>query len=364
MKLINCLISLCMLLLADTSQAAYRMVFVDGSYPYISIQAAINDSAPGDTVFISSGTYSEALVIDRELTLIGAGINSTNPLCHSRISQGMVISSGPVSLSNLYLEWIETTTDLAVISCRLYGYNRPAILASNWCDIYLGGTQIGISGYYNYSGNTASVISGSARNSVVEDCKILGQYGCSYFATTGNLFAYNTLFSHSGGNNAVPGGTVYSSFINCIFSSITGLDDNHPESRQFRFCAKTSAWSTAGGNNIVVTGSDWDSNYHPTVGSLLIDAGDPNGPLDLDGSRADIGCYGGSNPFNDNGVANWQPFMQNFSISNPLVGQGEELMLQTSGMVGPTWTGSGQTRAGDTQWETSDTDRTRPGEPK
>ena len=37
-----------------------------------------------------------------------------------------------------------------------------------------------------------------------------------------------------------------------------------------------------------------DDDWSPATGSPLIDAGDPASPVDADGSRADIGAYGGT----------------------------------------------------------------------
>ena len=40
---------------------------------YATIQAAVNAAAPGSTVRVEPGTYTEQLVIDKDLTLTGAG---------------------------------------------------------------------------------------------------------------------------------------------------------------------------------------------------------------------------------------------------------------------------------------------------
>lgn len=44
---------------------------------YATIQAAVNAAAPGSTVRVEPGTYTEQLVIDKDLTLTGAGADGT-----------------------------------------------------------------------------------------------------------------------------------------------------------------------------------------------------------------------------------------------------------------------------------------------
>jgi len=55
--------------------AAGRVIVVPRDYP--TIQAAVDAAAPGDTINVRGGTYTEQLVIGKDLTLHGAGTGAT-----------------------------------------------------------------------------------------------------------------------------------------------------------------------------------------------------------------------------------------------------------------------------------------------
>ena len=59
------------------ARAATRYVGGGGPGNYTTIQAAIDDAGPGDTVFVYNGTYLENLVVNRTLSLLGEDRETT-----------------------------------------------------------------------------------------------------------------------------------------------------------------------------------------------------------------------------------------------------------------------------------------------
>lgn len=61
--------------------------------PYTTIQAAINAAVSGGTVTVGSGTYNEAITINKPLSLVGANVG-VNPVTSSRSTESVIDASG------------------------------------------------------------------------------------------------------------------------------------------------------------------------------------------------------------------------------------------------------------------------------
>ncbi|MCT7963733.1 right-handed parallel beta-helix repeat-containing protein [Laspinema sp. D1] len=87
---------------------------------YTSIQTAIAGTNPGDTIMVSSGTYSELVEIDKPLTLKGfhagvAGNDSARGTDETMISTEAGGTSMRILASNVTLDGIETNGDILAV---------------------------------------------------------------------------------------------------------------------------------------------------------------------------------------------------------------------------------------------------------
>lgn len=100
---------------------------------YSTIQEAINAAKAGDTITVSSGTYNEAITINKSLTLLGAGAN-INPIEGGR-STGESILTGtyPVTItaSDVTLNGFEIQGFRYGVNIPSSGFDEPSYLLQN-----------------------------------------------------------------------------------------------------------------------------------------------------------------------------------------------------------------------------------------
>ena len=85
-------------LMPGTASASTRYVGGGGPDNYTSIQAAVDDADPGDTIYVFSGTYYENLIVNKTLTFIGEN-RDTTVIDGGGISDVMRVSSNDMSVS-------------------------------------------------------------------------------------------------------------------------------------------------------------------------------------------------------------------------------------------------------------------------
>ena len=101
-----------LMLLGANASAATRNV--PGTYP--TIQDAVNASAPGDTILVAAGTYTENITIDRRVILQGAG-SGNNPLVDTIIQS----AANDMPVITLTVGGDNATDRLVIQSVRVRG---------------------------------------------------------------------------------------------------------------------------------------------------------------------------------------------------------------------------------------------------
>ena len=70
-------------------KAQENLIVVPDNFP--TIQGAIDAASVGDTVFVKSGTYNESVWVDKSISLVGEGSNSTVIVGDNRLNGTVVL---------------------------------------------------------------------------------------------------------------------------------------------------------------------------------------------------------------------------------------------------------------------------------
>lgn len=320
-----------------------------------SIQKCIDYSFDGDTIIVANGTYYESLVVNKYLSLIGSSMDSTiidgTGLANSTINfeeDGFIKNffikgkGQGISQTSCLLNYL---CDVYVKNCRLVNalegvtlvwsssiINQCFIMGvaqgySTYCSIDTCNPQIENSVILINNSLYAGINIGTGKN-IANKNNILGGSNSYYgvgisFSSSKNIIKNNVV---SGFNKNVDG---FADDSATVYNNIS----SYASGRGYTLNSKTdmrnniSAYNAAGVVGPTSTNSDynlyWQNNTNTTEGlsehdivadpmfvndtipvygggydyhlqkySPAIDAGDPN-ILDVDGSRSDIGVFGG-----------------------------------------------------------------------
>lgn len=329
---------LLLLAMVSATNAALISVAKDGIAQYNEVQPAINAASAGDTIFVAASSASYAgFTVDRPLTIIGAGTDTL--VGKSTIVVNVCTIEATADNSSLQSIWFRSSVgapDGAQEGANVVRIRRGA---SNvrLADCYIENTGVGAPNIWqgcvwvdtavtaifdgcvfdNYpSGSTGGYdmgvmlwnlggIGGLQLN--VTNCIFIGFDSGIQFGTSATLLSVRhcifDVVMALNGNGGV------GSAENCYFNN----NGTNSQGTSVRYCAFRIT-NPGGEGNVVapitslVNFDDSDarhSNYHLSQGSVLLNAGNPIAPPDQDGSRADIGVYGGQTPYHEFGFPNF-----------------------------------------------------------
>lgn len=357
------------LLLSSSANATIRYVSQTGAGTHTLPSAAHTAAVTGDTILVGPGVYIEpsSVLITKRLTWIGAGWDQSvvNGFANSGAFQfnataatgstveGIRLNGGSAGQSGL----VNFTTNCDSITIRRClvtgGINTYAV---NWTATGLGRLYMEdcviLHNYQFVNGIEGPRAGGMLRNCVVASL-VTPSPGNSWAigsatAATGPLEVYNTVFLNWNVIFNTATGSPASVLINNAAFDFNGAGTSWgtiPGASLMDYNAGPAGVAAIGTNYITIPSNpfvtyDTALNYvvgttdlHLIGGSNLINAGNP-GILDVDGSRSDVGVYGGPRPLIDNGVPNY-PWAVNIVNVPNVVGQGTPVNATAIGRVGP-----------------------------
>jgi len=173
------------LTVAGSAWASPKTVCAKGC-AFTGINAAIGAASPGATITIGPGTYAENVVVDKPLTLQGAGRRTTiepavsNPvcaggsLCGGAASNIVLVEANEVTLTKLTLEGDNPSLTSGVVrggkdidarngiitNHELGTYNGLTVKKVRVADVYLRGMYASSGGTFDFEGNTVDNVQG------------------------------------------------------------------------------------------------------------------------------------------------------------------------------------------------------------
>jgi hypothetical protein len=350
-------------LAVGVAEAAILKVASDGTQPFTQISSAISASSTGDTVLVMAGSYS-GFTVDHKLVVIGAGTGVG--IGEGVLVNGAVEVEDAADSTELRSLWIRAAftnsvadslasvlrirsgaTRVFVWRCFIENYTSNFYACALWIGLGASAeivqTVLWGSGSADAS-NRYAVLYRSNSNIVLTSCALVNVERCvhSYAATSGaTTTASHCVFTTENSNMYPFTGTIAGVAENCAFMSEPGYTNFYTASISYSYCVHTNQ-APPGATNFAATAAAFvnllyndarASNYHVASGSVIQNAGNPASPFDLDGSRADIGIYGGQHPYVDGGVPDY-PFAVQVEVpySAPLNGT---MRIWGRGRVGP-----------------------------
>ncbi len=357
------------LLLCSSAQATLRYVSQTGAGTYTLPSAAHAAAVAGDTILIGPGSYVElsSVVVTKRLTWIGAGWDQStvNGLGNAGAFQFTATTATGSSVEGIRLNGSgagQAGLYNATANCDSITIRRCLVtgginaIAVNWTATGLGRLYmedcVVLHNYQFVNGIEGPRAGGMLRNCIVASMVTPSPGNAwaigSGTAATGPLEVYNTVFLNWNVIFNTSTGSPASILINNAAFDFNGGGTSWgtiPGASLVDYNAGPAGVTAIGTNYITIPSNPFvtydtalnyvigTTNLNLIGGSNLIDAGNP-GILDVNGSRSDVGVYGGPRPLIDNGVPNY-PWAVNIVNVPNVVGQGTPVNATAIGRVGP-----------------------------
>jgi parallel beta-helix repeat protein len=309
---------------ANIAQAATYTVDDDPGADFSSIQAAINFAGPGDTILVEAGTYDENVTLKSGVDVLGAGFETT--IIRGGHISHVVYANGVTNAVFDGFAVVDSRQDSSSFAgIRINGGNLVAsnnLVTNNLNGIYITGASSAIirnnivtingltgNGFLNYgiiSLNSTPLIT----NNIISRTTGAGIY-IGWLDSLGTQIINNTIVDndHDGiwcyksaptiKNNIIVGNQ-YGIAASHDPAAVPKISYNDVWNNLDNYNSQSGGVSAPGPGDISVDpllippASNFVRGYYLGEESPCIDAGDPN-PIynDIDGSRNDMGAYGG-----------------------------------------------------------------------
>jgi len=295
----KCLLFVALLWIASSSLSLATIIHVPGDYP--TIQEGINAANPGDTVLVAPGIYYENVLMAEGVNLIGSGMDKTtidgrglsdvvscltinNYLIEKFTVQNSQQGGSTPGNVGVFLNPRSSVGTKTVRYCRVR-HNGHGVQV--WND-FGGVTYVEhniicdniYDGFDPYLGTTHLT-----NNSIVDN----GRDGYHDWAGGGVVYIKNNIFANNGryGIFKHRDTPVYISY-NDVWNNVEGAYYEGYSGSPTPFDPYPGTGEIAA--DPIFVGAEVE-DYHLRWHTPCLDAGDPNLPLDPDGTRADMGAF-------------------------------------------------------------------------
>jgi hypothetical protein len=296
--------------MVDMGHSATRTVKQLGGGDYLTIGDAIDNAFQGDVIEVYAGRYEEAVVVDKELTLKGMGPQVVTIVVPQQADAITVNTSSPVSISGFKISsgthgivFLVSDFTCEIKNCVIEGCGGSGIYLRNIVPFNISILNNTIVSNVSDGVHLEVTVMSPSCTAVVAGNIIAfnggyGLYNSARYGTTENFISYNDLFSNSAGNY-------------------------YPVLPNFGDISENPQFVDKDAGNYVLANS-----------SSCINSGREGSAYnDPDGSRNDMGAYGGPDCASYWPYPVGAPIVTQISATPTSVPQGSTITIEATGEV-------------------------------